>query len=63
MLAERFGFLEHADVHRAAVLLRQLRQLDRAREPRGPGTDDEHVQLHPVAGALGAVFENQPLER
>jgi hypothetical protein len=51
VLAQTLGFLEHADAeigHAAAALLialHQLRQLDRAGEPRGAAADDQHVHL------------------
>ena len=56
MLAQRLSLLEHADIDLGAVSLGELGQLDRAREAGRPRPDDEHVQLHAVARAFGALL-------
>src|SRR5207244_13095012 len=50
-LTQRFGLLEHADVHVRVLALGEAGQLDRAREPGRPRAHHEHVQVHPVARA------------
>ena len=42
---------------------REPRELDRAGEARRPGADEQHVQLHRVAGAVGPFLEDEPVER
>jgi hypothetical protein len=58
MLTKRFGLLQDADVDLGSVRLGEARQLDRARQSRWSGTNDENVQLHAVAGTFGTVLEN-----
>ena len=62
VLAQRFGLLEHADVHVRVLALGEAGQLDRAGETGRPRAHDEHVQLHPVARALGACRKDQPVD-
>ena len=62
MLAERRGFFQHADVELGAVPPGETRQLDRGRQPGGPGSDDQHVQLHPIARAGGADRKDEPVQ-
>ena len=63
MLAQRLGLLQHADVQFTAVGFRELRQRDRACQPGGTRADDDDVELHPIAGAFGAVLDNELLQR
>ena len=62
MLSQGFGLFEDADVEVAAPALGELGQLDRAREPGGTAAHDEHVQLHPVAGAGGAFLQDESID-
>ena len=62
VFAQRFGFLQDTDVELRALALREVGQLDGARQPRGPRADDEDVQLHAVARAGGLLGQDQPIE-
>jgi len=63
MLAERRGLLEHADVELRAVPPGETRQLDRRCQTRGPGSDDQHIQLHPIARARCAYGDEELVQR
>ncbi len=63
MLAQGLRFLEHADIQVGAIYLGEFGELDGACESRRSRAHDEDVELHTVAGTLGAILENQTVER
>ena len=62
MLPEGFRLFQDSDVELGAVDLGEFSELDRARESGWPRADDQHVELHTIAGALSALLENQFVE-
>ena len=63
MLTQRLGLLQHADIQLGAARFRELRELDRARQPSRSGADNHDVELHAVARAFRTVRQNQPVQR
>ena len=65
MRARRLALLEHRDRHLAeplgelGALLEQLAEPDRAREPGGPGADDQDADLdRSSAGSVGRAIDS-----
>ena len=64
MLAQRSAFSSTPmfSSPTAGSVFAEPRQLDRAGEARRPRADEQHVQLHLVAGALGPFLEDEAVE-